>query len=1057
MIEIIKQSTLEEDLLNYFSTALPDLASHAISTVRHINFKMSHTIIFGVTSLESFHEFVTLHLILDLPKPKNNLPATYQASTHQILELRATENLIKSVELTLECSLSSCRAINRTAIPNENKPICVEKRSQLLHHFIQFCSSQNTDLLRFTATGTCDLSSDNKAQIQHDDYNNQLLSKIAIHVEHYKCTPSVFALCNSMIMSVPTSLLRISMDLFWRMKARNTKRIITVAIPQPTDRSRTLNSIIITSTLAKAQILFSFNINHDYHLCNVKALPTLNVSTLICVTKSSNIATSNGNIYYECKHNGLRATVKCSNMIMSLQVKMKNEGFRPIMVLLIMYGYMKLTVPIMNTSLISKNVYVQITKLYGGIQIKSKMNGSYYKQQHVHSFRPNTKFSIIQSKLFFNSKTVKTRIGNEINVVTKIESSILKEINTYPSGVKYLRLDLGNMENLKGYVYSCYFWLARESKTPCSETPITNNCPPTILYLMNRLTSFVNFGLLNHYKVCSNDYCTEHKNMPPRKKELNLNITSIKVVEMSIATFEGPSLHVASDNGIYKYCYFHNAEKINDPLEDNSDHVANLFKVSWSRKLFSCQIRDAHVVHTVNSTKRSVCQFSISSKFKLFQLIVGASHRKTACFDDIQIIGGTLRKQSNTIVPNTFNNEPSAEVSSQIAQQPIHTTANFQRTGFVQTVDKPRKSIAYPATLAKQYRALFYVTFEDGCDRYNTMTTCNSSNGLPRLSRTSLQQCLSMLFNFLYILQLIISSINGSNNTTHLTKTTSGKKEQSICVQCQYELYYKLHYQHKQANAFYLTTDLVHEYFVPYMLSTITPLNNVQIQTLFNISVSPLQPKQDMNYSTRLCTQGYLIQYRLKRILYRDNYDHNLLLQNSIQFNTKQLTSKTTKNFHQHHQTLTGNTNLTTNIKNSKLLVTSSDQQLQAYTTIYHIQQYKQVNISRSQRQLHAQYVTATANKFYTIDDKYSYITTCISFTVLHSLTTLCTLLMQDDILIHNFDNTFINVNVRWYIVYYIMYLMLFNSNFDLSSKHEIGGGYYNINICPNLTRSRIA
>ena len=177
------------------------------------------------------------------------------------------------------------------------------------------------------------------------------------------------------------------------------------------------------------------------------------------------------------------------------------------------------------------------------------------------------------------------------------------------------------------------------------------------------------------------------------------------------------------------------------------------------------------------------------------------------------------------------------------------------------------------------------------------MTTCNSSNGLPRLPRTSLQLCLSLLFNFLYILQLIISSINGSNNTTHLTKTTSGKKEQSICVQCQYELYYKLHYQHKQANAFYLTTDLVHEYFVPYMLSTITPLNNVQIQTLFNISVSPLQPKQDMNYSTRLCTQGYLIQYRLKRILYRDNYDHNLLLQNSIQFNTKQLTSKTTKNF----------------------------------------------------------------------------------------------------------------------------------------------------------------
>ena len=86
-------------------------------------------------------------------------------STHQILlcRLGATENLIRLMESSLECCLSSCRAISRMAIPNENKPICVENRS-LLHHLIHFCSSQNKHLLRFTATGICNLSSNDKAQ-----------------------------------------------------------------------------------------------------------------------------------------------------------------------------------------------------------------------------------------------------------------------------------------------------------------------------------------------------------------------------------------------------------------------------------------------------------------------------------------------------------------------------------------------------------------------------------------------------------------------------------------------------------------------------------------------------------------------------------------------------------------------------------------------------------------------------------------------------------------------------------------------------------------------------
>ena len=79
------------------------------------------------------------------------------------MQARATENLIRLMESTLECCLSSCRAISRMAIPNENKPICVENRS-LLHHLIHFCSSQNKHLLRFTATGIFNLSSNDKAQ-----------------------------------------------------------------------------------------------------------------------------------------------------------------------------------------------------------------------------------------------------------------------------------------------------------------------------------------------------------------------------------------------------------------------------------------------------------------------------------------------------------------------------------------------------------------------------------------------------------------------------------------------------------------------------------------------------------------------------------------------------------------------------------------------------------------------------------------------------------------------------------------------------------------------------
>ena len=95
--------------------------------------------------------------------------------------------------------------------------------------------------------------------------------------------------------------------------------------------------------------------------------------TLFCVTKPSNIATSNKAIYYECNHHGLRATIRCSNMIMSLQVPMKKEAFRPIMALLIMYACMKLTVHILNTYLILKNISIPIIKFYGRIQIYSKL------------------------------------------------------------------------------------------------------------------------------------------------------------------------------------------------------------------------------------------------------------------------------------------------------------------------------------------------------------------------------------------------------------------------------------------------------------------------------------------------------------------------------------------------------------------------------------------------------------------------------------------------------------------------------------------------------------
>ena len=86
-------------------------------------------------------------------------------SFHQILtcKLGAIEKLVKLLESTSECCLSSCRAISRLAIPYENKSVYVKNES-LLENLVQFCSSQNKHLLHFTAMTICNLSSSDNAQ-----------------------------------------------------------------------------------------------------------------------------------------------------------------------------------------------------------------------------------------------------------------------------------------------------------------------------------------------------------------------------------------------------------------------------------------------------------------------------------------------------------------------------------------------------------------------------------------------------------------------------------------------------------------------------------------------------------------------------------------------------------------------------------------------------------------------------------------------------------------------------------------------------------------------------
>ncbi len=64
---------------------------------------------------------------------------------------------------TRECHFSSCRALSRMMLPDENKLFCVGDE-KLLHNLVQVCFSQSVDVLRYACMAICNLSSCEEAQ-----------------------------------------------------------------------------------------------------------------------------------------------------------------------------------------------------------------------------------------------------------------------------------------------------------------------------------------------------------------------------------------------------------------------------------------------------------------------------------------------------------------------------------------------------------------------------------------------------------------------------------------------------------------------------------------------------------------------------------------------------------------------------------------------------------------------------------------------------------------------------------------------------------------------------
>jgi hypothetical protein len=87
-----------------------------------------------------------------------------------LCKLGAFKPLTELLESTLECQLSSCRALSRMMIPDENKSFCVGDK-RLLCNLIKLCSSQSEHVLHFTSMAICNLSSCDSVQSDILRYN----------------------------------------------------------------------------------------------------------------------------------------------------------------------------------------------------------------------------------------------------------------------------------------------------------------------------------------------------------------------------------------------------------------------------------------------------------------------------------------------------------------------------------------------------------------------------------------------------------------------------------------------------------------------------------------------------------------------------------------------------------------------------------------------------------------------------------------------------------------------------------------------------------------------